>query len=99
MDKKQLLQQLVMDETEAFEKLVERSMKYIKVDKGGNVVFLTPRAKLTDRQAVALALLGRYFATELHFAESEIMTTDEVQRIVEADKTVVASRLNELKKE
>ena len=97
MDKRQMLQQLVIDEAGVFEKLVERSKPYLKVDKQGGVVFLVPRSKLTDRQAVALTLLGRYFATELGFVESEVMTADEILPLVDAEKTVVAARLNDLK--
>jgi hypothetical protein len=97
--RKELLQEILIDDESILENTVEKTKQVFKVDKTGNVVFLVPRTKLTHRQEIAMVLLARYFASELDITDSDIMTAEQLAEIVEPDKASVAARLNELKKE
>ena len=99
MQKKELLQQMLIDDEGLLEKVVERAQRVFKIDRNGNIIFLVSRSKLSQRQEIALALLGRHFATELGIIDSDVMTAGEIANVVEPDKTSVSARLNELKRE
>lgn len=99
MKRKEIFQEMLIDDESILEKVVEKAKQVFKVDKSGTVIFLVSRTKLTHRQEIAMVLLGRYFASELDIANSDIMTAKELAEIVEPDKSSVAARLNELKKE
>ncbi len=100
MDREELLRKkILIDDADVFEKLVDMSAAYVRVDNQGNILFMVPPGKLTDRQAIALTLLGRYFAAELKCVSSDFMTADEVRKYVDADKKVISARLNDLKTE
>jgi CRP-like cAMP-binding protein len=99
MNKQDLLRKMLIDEDAMFERLVERASKLFKIDKTGNVIFLTPASQLTQRQAIALVTLGRYFAAELGVVESDTVTADALLPYVDTDKKGISARLADLKKE
>ncbi len=99
MEKRELLQEILIDDESLLERIVGKAKKVFKVDKRGNIIFLVSRAKLNQRQEIAMALLGRYFAAELDICDSDIMTADEIAEIVAPDTPSVRARLNELKRE
>jgi hypothetical protein len=97
--KKEILQEMLIDEEEIFQSMVGKAKKVFRIDKRGNVIFHVPRKELTQRQIVALQLLGRYFAHELEIVSSELVTADELVALVGADKKSITARLHDLKKE
>lgn len=99
MKREEILRTLLIDEEAMLERLVTRSAKLFKIDRSGNVVFLTPTGKLTQRQIIALVSLSRYFAAELGVLEQGDVTADELLPYVDADKRSITARLAELKKE
>jgi len=99
MNKKEILKSMLIDEVEIFKGLVSRAQIVFKLDQRGNAVFLVPFDSLTQRQLIAMQLLGRYFANELELTNSDILTADELSTLVHADKNSITSRLHELKKE
>ena len=99
MRKKEIFQEMLIDDERILEKVVEKAKQVFNLDRSGNVIFLVSRTKLTQRQELAMQLLGKYIASELDIAESDIMTADELAEIAEPDKPSVRARLNELKKE
>jgi len=99
MSKKEIFQEMLIEEESILEKVVDKAKRVFKIDKSGNVIFLVSRTKLTQRQEIAMQLLGRYIASELDIADSDIMTAHELAEIVEPDIPSVRARLNELKKE
>jgi len=99
VNRREMLQRLVLDEDAVFEDLVGRSENMIRIDKLGNVVFLVPANKRTLRQTIALVLLGRHFAAELGIVDSDTMTAEEMTPCVGADTKSITARLAELKKD
>jgi hypothetical protein len=99
MNKKEILQSMLIDEEEIFKELVNKAQKIFKLDQHGNAIFLVPLDSLTQRQFIAMQLLGRYFANELEITDSDVITADELSVQLHADKKSVTARLHELKKE
>jgi predicted HTH transcriptional regulator len=89
----------MIDEEDMLQRLVARSAKFFKIDKSGNIVFLIPTSRLTQRQTIALVSLGRYFAAELGILEGDAVTADDLQPYVDVDKKSITARLADLKKE
>ena len=99
MNKQDILKKLLIDEEAMFERLVERAAKLFKIDRSGNIVFLTPTSQLTHRQTIALVSLGRYFAVELGILEVDTATADNFLPYVDTDKKAISARLADLRKE
>lgn len=99
MDKRDILNRMLIDEDAMFERLVDRASKFFKIDKSGNVVFLVPASRLTHRQTIALVSLGQYFAAELGLLEADTVTADSLSPYVDTDRKTISARLADLKKE
>lgn len=99
MDRKKILEGILIDEDAIYEGLVEKAKKIFRLNPRGQIVFLVPRDSLTQRQLVATFLIGRLFARELEIVNSEIVTADDLSVLMATDKKSVTARLHDLKKE
>jgi hypothetical protein len=99
MNRQEILRTLLIDEDAMLERLVARSGKLFKIDRSGNIVFLIPASRLTQRQIIALVSLSRYFAAELGIHGEDTVTADDFLPYVDADKRSITARLADLKKE
>lgn len=99
MDRKKILENILIDEEELFKGLVEKAKRVFGLNKRGDIIFLIPRDSLTQRQIIAVYLLGRLFAHELEMTNSEIITADELSTLMGVDKKSVTARLHDLKRE
>jgi hypothetical protein len=99
MDRKKILESILIDEEAIFANLVEKAKKIFGLNARGDIVFLIPRDSLTQRQLVAVYLTGRLFAKELEIIDSEIVVADDLSVFLGTDKKTVAARLHDLKKE
>jgi hypothetical protein len=97
--KKEVLQEMLVDDEEIFEGVVKLAKEIFKLDKEGRIIFQVPCADLTQKEEIAMVLLGKYFASELEISESDIMTADDIAGSVEAEVPSVRARLNDLKGE
>lgn len=98
-DRKEILERMLINEDAVFEKLVDKANRVFKVDRSGNIIWMVPASKLTDKQKVAMAVLARYFAAELELADSEIITNAEVADLLGMQSMSVGARLAELRNE
>lgn len=100
MTEKEILKKLLIDESETLLRTVQKSEKIFKIDKKtGETIFVAPRAKLADREKIAIVLLGRYFANRLELSESETLTTKDVASQVGMDEATTSARLSDLRRE
>ena len=98
-DRKEVLEKMLINEEAVFERLVDKANRVFKVDRSGNIIWMVPASKLTDKQKVAMAVLARYFAAELELAESEIITNAQVANLLGMHSMSVGARLAELRNE
>lgn len=99
MERKNLLEKMLIDEKDVLEKLVDKANKIFRVDKKtGDIVFLIPKTKLIHTELICMLLLGKYFASELKLAKSSILTIEEATKQSGLKKNIVCARLADLKK-
>jgi DNA-binding transcriptional ArsR family regulator len=99
VSRKKLLESLLIDEEMVFERLVDKAKRLFGLNKRGEIIFLVPRESLTQRQLVAVYLIGGLFAKELEIKDTEIITAEELSLWMKMDKKTVTARLHDLKKE
>ena len=99
MDRKKVLEGILIDEDAIFRTLVEKAKKIFGLNTRGDIIFLVPRDSLTQRQLISVYLIGRLFAKELEISDSEVATADDLSVFIGTDKKSVAARLHDLKKE
>ena len=99
-----LKKQFILDEDmehENLQSLVERALKFCKVDKSGHVVINKPDLTMMDK--IMLVLVARHLGNRLQLklgGESTIkeeVTSEELAKMMSADKAVISARLKDLK--
>ncbi|RLG17294.1 hypothetical protein DRN63_03100, partial [Nanoarchaeota archaeon] len=65
----------------------------------GEPTILVPRSKLTDREMIALYILGAYFSYELGLRDSPSVSRSELSSKLGLKPTVISARTSELKRE
>ncbi len=91
------LEKLIIDEEELSEVLIDRLRRYIRLTKGGEVVFMIPKDQLPVKAQVLLYLAGKKIARELGLTETDTAGIEEIAIALASDYFTVAARLNELK--
>lgn len=100
MSDKEVLSALLTDPKETLKRLVTKAERVFKIDReSGAVVLLPPKTRLTDRQLIAIHLLGRYFASKLELAQSDTLSIEQLQKLTQLEEGSLSARLSELKKE
>src|SRR5207302_1191214 len=67
--------------------------------KTGEVLLLPPRSKLTDKQLIAIHLLGKYFASKLELSSTDSLSFDELRKLTSLEESSISARMSELRKE
>lgn len=99
-EEKKVLEKLLIDEKTIIQRLADMAQGIIGIDKNsGELIILAPKSKLTDREQIFLALLGRYFSHKLGLAETDSMTTDGIAQKLGMDSKAASARLSDLKRE
>lgn len=99
-EKEEILKELLIDEEAILKVLVNKAKEIFKIDKkSGRTVLLIPKTRLTDRELIMLALIGRYFANKLNLFDSSSMTTEDIAQELNRAKPSVSARMVELKRE
>lgn len=100
MSEKEILQRLVVDETETLKRIVGKAERILKIDKKtGETLISAPRSKLTDKDQISVLLLGRYFANRLGLVNTDSMTVAEIADKLTIEEKAASARLSELKRE
>jgi len=96
LSRKTILEKLIYDEKEEFEKLVDKAVKLVKVRENGEPVILH-KAELTDAEKICCYLLGIYFSKELGILDKSSATNDEIAKSLGIEIKKTNARLNDLK--
>src|SRR5437870_1715848 len=100
MSEKELLSSLLTDSRDTLKRLVSKSERVFRIDRDtGNVIILPPKNKLTDRQLIAIQILGRYFACRLELFKEDTLNLEELKKLTQLEESSLSARLSELKKE
>jgi len=100
LSEKEILSSLLTDETETLNRLVAKAQRVFKINKKtGEILLLPPRSKLTDRQLIAVYLLGRYFASKLELTQADSLTFDDLRKLSNLEEGSITARLSDLRKE
>ncbi len=100
MSEKEILSPLLTDETETLNRLVAKAQRVFKINKKtGEILLLPPKSKLTDRQLIAVYLLGRYFASKLELTQADSLNFDDLRRLCNLEESSITARLSDLRKE
>lgn len=100
MEKKKILERLIIDEDALLNQLVEKSVKIFAISKkSGNLIYMTDQKKLTSKEKAGLHLIGRYFASELGLKDSKYMDISELAKLIGTKEKSTTARLSELKKD
>jgi len=100
LSEKEILQRLVVDETETLKRIVGKAERILKIDKKtGETLISAPRSKLTDKDQISVLLLGRYFANRLGLVNTDSMTVAEIADKLTIEEKAASARLSELKRE
>jgi uncharacterized protein YjhX (UPF0386 family) len=100
VSEKEILSPLLTDETETLHRLVEKAQRIFRINKKtGDIQLLPPRSKFTDRQLIAIYLLGRYFASKLELSREDNLDFDALRKLTGLEEGSITARVSELKKE
>jgi len=99
-DIKKMLEELLIDREERLRRLIKKSKDILGIDKtSGEPIILVPRSKLSDKDRIALYILGAYFSYELGLRESPSVHRSELASKLGLDTKIVSARATELKRE
>jgi DNA-binding HxlR family transcriptional regulator len=100
MSEKELLSSLLTDSRDTLKRLITKAERVFRIDRDtGNVILLPPKTKLTDRQLIAIQILGRYFACKLELFKEDTVGLEELKKLTQLEESSLSARLSELKKE
>jgi len=97
MSREEVLKRILIDEEALFERLVENASQVFKLDKRGNIVWMIPQDKLTDRDKVSMALLAQQLGAELGIVDSGTISNAEIARKLGMQSMSVGARMAELR--
>src|SRR5437899_4725263 len=97
MSEKQVLSVLLTDETETLNRLVKKAERSLKINKKtGDTILLPPKTRLTDRQLIALYLLGRYFSSRLELTQTDTLSIEDLCKLSNLESNSVSARISDL---
>jgi len=98
-EENEILKKLVIEEkdvTKNLEKLVEEASKYFRIEKPSGRVIFQDFGSLSDKQRVAIVLLGKYFASRLKLIENPSLSISEISKEVGRPMTSLSGATKEL---
>ncbi len=94
-----ILAKLVVDEkdvTKDLEMLVGEATKYLKIEKQSGKIIFQNYGSLTDKQRVAIVLVGKYFAYRLKLIEIPSLSISEISKELGRPMTALSGPIKEL---
>ncbi|MBW4258148.1 hypothetical protein [Methanobacterium subterraneum] len=95
-DKKAILEELVFDEEEEFNKLVKKAKLLVKIKKSDGQPKLLHKTKLTVEEQIGCFILGKYFAKEMELVDSAQVDIDDISGGLGVSKGIARARLSDL---
>ena len=97
MSKEEIAKRILIDEDALFERLVEKAGGIFRLDNKGNIVWIIPRDKLTDKEKISCVLLARHLASEIGIVDSQAVANSTVAEILNMSSESVGARMAELR--
>src|SRR3989344_1091630 len=94
-----VLKKLIVEEkdtTKQMEKLVEEATRFFKVESPSGRVIFQNFGSLSDKQRIAILLLGKYFANKLKMTEDPSLSISEIARDLGRPMTTLSKPTKEL---
>lgn len=92
-------EKLVVSQEDIFSNLLDRIQHYIILDSIGDVHFRIDKRQLNQRTAIALYLVGKFFAHKADLVENPEASLEKLAAFINTDEKTVSSRLSELRKD
>ncbi len=95
----EILERLVVDEkdiTKEMGKLVEEASKHFKIERPSGRIMFQNFGGLSDKQRIAIILLGKYFASRLKIIENPNLSISEVTKETGRPMTALSGPMKEL---
>ena len=99
MSEEDILSKLVVSEEDVLKKLnelVDKAKVVFNIEKPTGVVLFQSNENLTILQKITALLVGKYFATRLHFIEDYSMTVTEISTELDLPRTSLSGPLKTL---
>lgn len=100
-DESEVLKKLVIEEKDVIketEKYVEEASKYFRIEKPSGRIIFQNFGALTDKQRIAIILLGKYFACKLMLIKEPSLNITEISKELGRPMTTLSSSLGDLVK-
>lgn len=101
-EENEILRKLVVEEEDVIkelEKLVEEASKYFLIEKPSGKIIFKDFGTLTNKQRIAIVLLGKYFAKKLKLIENDSLGISEIAKELGSPRTSLSGPIKELVKE
>lgn len=98
-EEKDILEKLVVDEkdiSKELEKLVEEASKYFKIERPSGRIIFQDFGSLTDKQRIAIVLIGKYFASRMKMIENPSLSISEMAKELGRPMTTLSGAMKEL---
>ncbi|MGA8905215.1 MAG: hypothetical protein WB661_09435 [Candidatus Bathyarchaeia archaeon] len=88
---------LVIDESKLLDDSLERLRRVIALSKDGGVHFVADKRTFSDRQLIALYLIGKRFAYEAGLVKEQSIAMSQIAKDLRLEYGIVAARLADLR--
>ena len=98
-EESEILKKLVVDEktsTKELEKMVEEAQKYFRIEAPSGRILFQDFGSLSDKQRIAIVLVGKYFASRMKMLESTSLSISEVAKELGRPMTTLSGTMKEL---
>lgn len=98
-EENEILKKLVVEEkdiTKEMEKLVGEASKHFRIEKPSGRIIFQNFGSLSDKQRIAIVLLGKYFANKLSMIENPSLSISEIAKEIGRPMTTLSGNMKEL---
>lgn len=98
-DESEILKKLIVEEkdiTREMEKLIDECSKYFQIEKPSGRILFKDFGSLSDKQRIAIVLLGKYFANRSRIIENPSLSISEIANELGRPMTTLSGNMREL---
>lgn len=99
VEENEILKKLVIEEkdiTKELEKMVEEASKYFRIEKPSGKIIFQNFGSLSDKQRIAVVLLGKYVANKLNIIEDSSLSISKIAEELGKPMTSLSGYIREL---
>jgi len=99
VEESEILKRLVVEEkdvTKEMEKLVDEASKHFRVEKPSGRIIFQDFGLLSDKQRIAIVLIGKYFAHKLKMIENPSLSISQIATELGRPMTALSGNIKEL---